>query len=562
MNALILRFVLLFVPLWTRLGVDVAQLRIILQTKLKMDDRTPMASFNKQKSKKPTKLVTVFQFFMLVILGCVFLLFFFYVEDRFTAYSLYFLSFMSILALTLVADFSTILLDARDQYIILPRPVNDRTVAIARIMHIGIKLLSQLIGLAIPGLICTAVIWGWGAMGLFVVQVFIAGLISLFFINIFYLLFLKLLPIQQFKDLVSYLQIVFSVLIFASYYLGPRLLETSYVQQIRIAEWPWLWGIPSVWIAALQELLAGDFSTLVIMLSLLAILSPIAALGLTTRIFSSGFNAKIAALSSGDEPSKEKGAMEKNSYRRPFYKKLAAWLTGSPLESAGFDLLWLMTARTREFKQQLYPSLAYIPIYFFFMFFSGKGNEGKSFKEKLIAIDESGLYIIMFYLSIFSLITVLQLVTKSDRYKAAWVYYAAPLHRPGNLMSGVLKACFVKFYLPFSLFFLVVCLPLFGSKIINDILLSIAVGGIEAVLLAMFIVKSYPFSRPMTKGESKIIVNLVIMGLIGVFGFVHYAIIRYETVVWGAAFICWGIFLLMLRYFKKDKWESLAYDEG
>ncbi|WP_028296348.1 hypothetical protein [Olivibacter sitiensis] len=559
MNVLFLKFILLFKSLWTSLGVDPKLLETILQTKLKMDDRTPMTSFGRQKEQKPTTFATVFQFVMLILLGSVFLLFFFYVDDRFTALSLYFLSFMSVLALTLVADFSTILLDTRDQYIILPRPVNDRTVAMARILHMGIKLMSQLIGLAIPGIICVLFLWGWVPMLLFIMQVFIAGLMSLLIINIFYLAFLRFLSIQRFKDMVSYLQIFLSIFIFAAYYVGPRLLESQFVQEIRIPNMPALWLVPAVWVAALQELLGGNISMLTILLSALAIATPLLAFGLATNIFSSGFNAKLAGLSIGDTPKNNKA--EADGQKQPFYKLLARWLTNSPLENAGFDLLWGMTSRTREFKQQLYPSLAYIPMYFFFLFFNGKGEEGKSVKERIADLDHSGLYIVMFYFSILSLISVLQLVTKSDRYKAAWIYYVAPMRHPGHLMSGVLKACLVKFYLPFSLFFLAISLPLFGPKIINDILLSMAFGGIEAVLLTLFLVKSYPFSRPMTKGESKFITNLVVMGFIGVLGLIHYAIVQYELLVWGATFLCWLIFLLMLHYFKKDKWTSLAYDD-
>lgn len=562
MNVLLLRLLLLFSPLWKSLGVDLMQLKTILQVKLKMDDRTPVASFNKQKPKKPTSWASMLQFAVMLLLGVALLMFFFIVHDRFVALSFYFLAVMCMLSLMLISDFSTILLDTRDQYIILPRPVNDRTVAIARILHMGIKVLSQLMGITLPAFVYIVLFLGVGEAGIFLVQTVIIGLLALLLVNLFYLFFLRLLPTQKFKDLISSLQIAFSVLIFGSYYLGPKLLQSEYVQEVHIEQLAATWFLPPVWVASLQQLLYTP-SVLVMVLSALALCSPLIALWFITRVFATGFSGKMAELGAGDiQPSKVSTA-KAASNKTPLHQRLASWFTSSPLESAGFNLIWLITARTREFKQQLYPTMAYIPVYFFFLFFMGRGkDDGLSFSDKLRDIEANGSYIVTFYLALFPLLTVLQLVTKSERYKAAWVYYVAPLQHPGHLISGVLKACFVKFFLPFSLFFLLISLPLFGLKIINDVLLSIAVGGIEAVLIALFVVKSYPFSRPVSKSDSRILVNLMVMGVVGLLGFGHFAIAWHEPTVWIATIACWGIFLLMLRYFKRDKWQGLGYEEG
>jgi hypothetical protein len=75
------------------------------------------------------------------------------------------LSFISMLSITLVSDFSPILLDTRDQYIIMPRPVNDKTLAISRITFIAIKLFNQVIALTLPVLIY--VLFNWDIVSVF-----------------------------------------------------------------------------------------------------------------------------------------------------------------------------------------------------------------------------------------------------------------------------------------------------------------------------------------------------------------------------------------------------------
>ncbi|SEM63153.1 hypothetical protein SAMN05216436_10643 [bacterium A37T11] len=559
MNKFFLFLVRTLSPVWTNLGVDPRQLLIILSVKLRMDDRNPRASFGKQAKEKKTTYATVLQFFMLLLMGSFFMAFFFMVQDHFVASSLYFLSVMSVLSLSLVADFSTILLDTRDQYIILPRPVSDRTVAIARIVHIAIKVLSQLLALGLPAFCYFLFLSHWSLALIFILQFLIAGLMSIFAVNLFYLFFLRVLNAQRFKDIISYLQIFLSILIFSAYYVGPKLLSSPFIQQLRIEHSAWTWVLPPVWIASLQQIGAKPLQEFVIVLAILALVTPILALWLTSRIFSSGFGGKLAALGAGDIPS-EKIGLHSKPKGNSFYKLLGQLFTTSHLERAGFNIVWLISGRSREFKQQLYPTLAYLPVYFIFLIFlNGNKGDQQSFAGKLAIVESNGLYVVMYYMALLSLMTVLQLVSTSNQFKAAWVYYVSPVSKPGELMSGVLKAGFIKFFIPFSFFFLAISLPLFGFKVLNDLLLSVAIGGIEAVIIALFVLKAYPFSRPVGKINNKFLVNIMLMSFIGLFGYAHYFFIKHELVIWVATAIMWGIFLIMLRYFKDDKWESLGY---
>src|SRR3546814_18687659 len=94
----------------------------------------------------------------MVVTGAMLLVDFSFLDDPYMAGSFYFFSLMCVLALMLISEFSTILLDTRDQFIILPRPVADRTFSVSRILHIGILLLVLLTGLSLPGLIYAIVV--------------------------------------------------------------------------------------------------------------------------------------------------------------------------------------------------------------------------------------------------------------------------------------------------------------------------------------------------------------------------------------------------------------------
>lgn len=559
MNKLIIRFILLFKPLLARLEVNTKQLEVLLKTKLLMDDRRPITSFA-NKPKKESNYSSWINIALLALMGCVLLLFLFLVNKPYLSYTIYFGAFMAMLCLTLIADFSVILLDGRDNFIVLPRPVNDITFSVARILHIGISIGKQVLGLALPGLIYTAITRGVLGALLFVVQAFMAMVLCVLLVNMFYLIAMRFLSVQRFKDIVAYLQIVFSVLIFAMYYTMPSLLESAMVQQLDFHNTYWLWFTPGAWIAALQELGTGDFSTLALLLSALAIIVPLLSIWLIASRFSVGFNAMLSALDVGEDSKMEKSSMKEQV---SFSDKLARVMTFSPLESAGFKFVWLLTGRTREFKTKVYPSMAYVPVYFFFLFFvRSRGMEGASLSDRWHNVMEQHTYLFIFYFSLLTLLTVFQFITQSEKYKAAWVYFVTPIRQPGQLMSGVLKAAFVKFYMPFMLVFTVLGLAFIGLPVLNDLILSTAVGGIAAVLICLFTVNGYPFSQPLKKTEGRFIANLLLIGLIGTIGFGHYLAVKYEWLVWILAMVFSGVLLILLHYFKKESWEKVEFRDS
>jgi len=559
MERYILRFILLFRGLWENLGVNFTQFKIILETKVTLDNRKPI-TFKKRNTGKSSSSSSIIQFIMYMIIGLMFMVILILIPDRYLALAIMLLCFISMLSITLVSDFSPILLDTRDQYIIMPKPVNDRTIALSRITFIAIKLFNQVIALCLPLLIYVLFNWDVIAIFLLVVQLLLSTLVALVFVNGFYLISIKYLPIQKFKDIISYLQIGLSMIIFLAYYLGPNLIQTIVESQLTIQQLKFLWLFPSTWIASFQSLLLGDHSLQIILFSVLGIVVPFFGIYACAQLFSRGFNAKIAALASADAPLPESTkVLSQNVTKRPLYKKLRTSLCSSPLEEAGFSIVWLISSKTREFKQQLYPSLAYLPIYFIFLFL--RTGDGLPIREKLVKLGESGLYIIMFYLSLLTILTVFQLITQSNKYKAAWIYYVTPIDRPGQFMTGVLKACLIKYVLPFNVLFFCICVPLFGISSINDLLLSSAVGGIESILIMLFLVKNYPFSKA-SQSSSKALVNLLILGLLGLLGYLHKVIFQYELLIWGLAVIGWILFFIMLKYLQKEDWKSLAFDDN
>src|SRR5690349_20744112 len=138
-NQILLKFVLLPEKLYRKNGVNIKQLRSILATKLLMDDRRPaslMAGRRRQKESKEINKATLTTMFVSALIGCLFLFSFALNTAIIAQLTFYFTYFIFMLASTLISDFTSVLIDVRDNYIIMPKPVSDRTMLLARLLHI------------------------------------------------------------------------------------------------------------------------------------------------------------------------------------------------------------------------------------------------------------------------------------------------------------------------------------------------------------------------------------------------------------------------------------------
>ncbi|MES2376156.1 MAG: hypothetical protein V4553_06250 [Bacteroidota bacterium] len=557
MDKILLKLVSLLNPMLQKTGVNTDQLNEILRIKLLMDNRRPKTIFGNKKNKsgKPPK--SIFSNIMVVILGLM-MSFLLFISDRpLAGQTLYFSIFMVMMALTLISDFTTVLIDTRDQFIILPRPVNDRTVAMARFLHVTLYVTQIALLQGLPGILLVFFVDGWAAIPIFFIQVIEATLLSVLLVNTVYFILIKLVSPQKFKDIISYVQIAFSVCIFAVYYLVPKLINVSSLKHIDLLSHKWVSFLPSVWIASLNEIVlhAGRANLTILIMAVTGLMFPIIGIWFVAKVLAPGFNRSLAIVSSADGNDASSASIKKQ-YKTDFRDKIANLVAPDPIENAGFKITWKLAARTREFKMKVFPAFAYVPIYFLYFAFNGKGQ---SITEKYETMQSNASYIFLIYLSTFVLSTILQNVSQSAKYKSAWVYYALPIDQPGKILAGMYKAIIVLYFIPYCLVLSVATIVIWGPITINDILLSFCISTIYGMLMALFMVKGLPFSKPiMVKaGGGKMIVSFVILGLIAALGFGHRFLIKWETLIWiliiPAILINW----IMFVQYKKQSWDAI-----
>jgi ABC-2 type transport system permease protein len=533
MNKLLLFLILLPKKLWAWTGADIVQLKAILKVKLMMDDRRPLRPGKQQSKKKPTKYASFVSVILSAAMGIMYTMPLMMVEDTIMGIWLYCSSFLLMLSFMLISDFSTVLFDTKDKNIILPRPINERTLLLSRLLHMFIYLFRIVVPMSLAGWIILGMEKGWLAALWFPFILLMLTIIALFIVNGVYLLILRLAHPGKFKDIINYFQIGVSMLVFACIYLMPRAVNTEGFAELKHNAYPWAVLTPSYWLAASWSWIEADkLSAATKWISILSFLGPLALAWLTIKYLSPSFAQRIGNIdnvNTEEQPISENKTTQKK--KSQFYLKLANWFNKNPLSKAGFCIAWLQTDRSRNFKMRVYPMFAFVPVYFIYIITM---NHNVSLVETWEKLSSSKSYILLLYMTAFVVTNLMTMLVASDQYKASWIYYSSPISQPGYVMSGAFKGLWIKYFIP--MYSIVACFILFiwGKHVIIDIILAFVNITVFALGILLISLRRLPFSstEKMNEKGTRVMKSIFVMLLPMSFGFGHYWVCAVPWLWW------------------------------
>lgn len=558
----LLVFVMLPKRLYLKIGIDVPKLKSILVYKLLVDDRSPTSiqniSNHKNKSKKELSNISYVSIFLNLVSGAFFMIVFMIGKDHITHITLYFSIFIIFLSMMLISNFTSVLIDIRDNYIILPKPVNGKTVVLARLLHIFIYMCKSVFPLAIPAIIFLSIDENiFAGLLLFIIVIF-ATLFTIFLISAVYILILKITTPEKFKHIISYIQIIFAIVIYASYQLVPRLISKVGFENMNLSDFKWILFMPSYWFACLFNwVFTWHVSSNEMIAGVLALIVPIASMYIVIKYLAPYFNQKLSMIS-GSEGNNitTRSPIKKNS--KTLEETLANIATNNTIEKAGFLFSWKMMARSRDYKMVVYPSIGYIFVFIIGILLTGnKNTKGLDFvtsdKIKLTSQLIIGIYVTSFVLA-----AAISQMVYTEKYKAAWIYYATPLVKPGQIISGGIKAVILQIHLFITLVYLILGIVLVGFSIVPNVILGI----INQILIAYVIVvlakKNFPFSQHLSnaKKTGSFIKSLYMILVYTMIGVIHFYIFK------NVYFIAISIVLTLLLLFYLSKYiKGLTWDK-
>jgi hypothetical protein len=561
-NRFFLWLVLVPSSLYEKMGINVNQLRAVLNTKLLIDDRRPNTFHQTQqkKQKKPVAFATLGTMFVTGFMGCFFLVSFIVGQDMVTRLTIYFSFFIFILASTLIADFTSVLIDIRDNVVILPKPISDKTFVLARLLHILIHISKLVIPMVLPALIYLGIKQSIIKLFPFIFLIALATLFTIFLINALYIFILKITTPERFKVVISYFQIFFTIAFYASYQLVPRLIDKAALEQYDIRTNIWAWLAPPYWFAGSWELLTNfQFSIPLFVSLLLSVLVPLASIWLVIKYFAPSFNQKLSMISgSGSEstPANQSNntptIIKKNSNYTTLFTN---FFTEKGAEKMSFQLIWKLTSRSREFKMKVYPSFGYLAVYLAMILL---GNKNISLRD---IQNQSGsgkvIFISLIYISSLILVMALAQILFSEKYKAGWLYFTTPIETPGRIISGGVKAMLAKFYLPIVTIICITAIAIVGPSIIPNLLLGIFNQLLITCSIAYITIRELPFTVAPMQGKTNIIRGLVSMLIPISFALLHWLIYSFMPVVIILAILSGIASWLVMDAIKHKKWNDL-----
>lgn len=494
--------------LWASMGADVTQLRALLQVRLMLDNRQPR-QWGKN-SGTPTKYRIWGMALISAFTGVLYLFPLVAFRDHIAGWTIYYTAFGFLYVFTLITDLSHVLLDTKEKYIVQTRPVTDRTLLLARLLHLFSYLLRTALPMSLGG-------WGMaiyfsgikGALW-FPVTMLLLLLMVVFVVNLFYIALLRFVKPSRFNTLLSYFQIGFAIILFASYQFLPRLFGTARLEAFDLSQYGIVRIFPAYWLAAtwgwmgVPVRLSGGTG-----LGLLAFALPLVCLIVLVRVLAPQFSRRLALIDSQGESAapaaKTSGKATSGTPPVSWGTRLARVFTRSRAGEAGFLISWALTGRSRSFRMRMITSLAYLPVYFVYII----STSSRSLPETLERLPQTNTYLMLLYMISFVVMQSVSYLAMSDTYKAAWIYRTTPLQHPGRLILGSVTAVWVKYILPFFTALSLVVLGIWGARVLPDVLLAafnIASFGLVTLRLTHFYL---PFSLPEKAEANKGALNIL-----------------------------------------------------
>ena len=554
MDKLILRFVLFIAKTFLKKDVDFEKLKIIAETKLIMDRRRVRVTMKKQNNKEPNNqlLITLIVYTIMGFLIGALVLSLKEIIITMTIIHSYVLFMM---AMTLITDFSSVLLDTTDNQIILPRPVNSKTFFVSRLVHILVYLLQFTIALALFPIIFIFIEYGVLVGLASIITILLTVMFAVFITYLLYGLILKVSSEEKIKDIISGFQIVMTIIFAVGFQIVPRLLNIENLKVTMPIHW-YTYLLPPMWMAnALQAVQQLHVDGPHLIMILLAIALPVFTFWVMIKFLAPSFSKKIAAM--GNAGTQEEIILNKEgNQKKGLSEKIAPIICINKTEEAGFEMAWKMTARDKGFKIQFYPSLAYILVFVFVVVF----KRGEDFANTWAQLNSSKSFLWCVYLPMFSISAAVSLIAFNENFAASWVYISRPLKQPGSLISGALKMLLVKFFAPIIFILFVFSYYVWGYKIIDDFVLGIF-NNILVFLIISHVGKSYlPFSmQPNVNQQSgKFIRVFIQMAIIGSLVGLHYLALKvWWLVIVLVPFSAAGCYFLF-RTVQNYSWQKIA----
>ena len=558
-NKFFLAVVLMPRRLYAAWGIQVPQLVAILTTKLVMDDRRPNTMHvTRRQQKKDAEISDATLGTMVIsgVMGMMYLFAFMVGTDLVTQFTFYYSMFMMMLCMMLVSDFTSVLIDVKDNFIILPKPVSGSTVVTARLLHVFIHVCKLVVPMSLPCFIYLLFRTNlWGSL-VFAGITLLTTLFSIFLINAVYLLILRVTTPERFKNIISYTQIAFAIIIYGSFQLMPRMANRVDFSSFNLHDQLPMLLAPPFWFAnAFHTLYAGSAGAVEWLAAALALGLPLLSIYVVVKFLAPAFNQKLAMIS-GSEGGGQSAAPG-TTVPQGLANTLARWLASGQVERTGFLFSWKMMSRSREFKVKVYPGIGYLVVLIVLFFLPNSREEDLDIQQLFAGFKP----IVVVYFSSMILLVAIHQIMVTEKFKAAWMFFITPVQQPGHLIHGAILAILARFFTALALVLLVLGVWLGGAGILPNLLLALCNQVLIAYAVAAINFTQLPFAQPVNEGEKggQFVRGVLLVLISGVLGGIHFFAFRQPVAIGIVLALSITGILLLRWHIRRKTWLDIEF---
>ncbi len=524
-------------------GANFTQVKLIVKYKILMDNRKVL---NPNSTKKEPKYSMWFQYLMYLIFGGMAAMIIGVSKSPYTAMFFGYAFLMFMLSINMIADFSTLLFDTRDNTIIIPRPVSEPTYLLARIVHITSYILGFTIAFSIIPMVVMLFHFNPLAAIFFFINSLLSAMFSVFITHLLYLGLMKIVSGERFKDIIAYFQIGITIFMMGGYQLLIRSLDKLENVSISTGKW-WVYLLPPSWMAGSNEAFVSfHFSLFSVISILLSILVPIFGLWFVVKVLAPGYASKLVIMEQGE-------LMKVTEHDNKFTLSgfLARIFTRTGTESAIFQTVWKVAGRDRKFKQTIYPLLGSIFVFMFLIGFSSHTS--------INDYVTSNNFLILLYFPFFFLFTINSTLKYSDNYKSAWIYKITPIKHPGEIISATIKAIILKLFLPVYCVVNGMMIYYRGIEFIGHIV----TGFILCIITLIGVLSLFKVNLPFTADTSvknargNMLLAFILFPLSAGIAGIHYLFIKFHFNMFMVALVLSGVCWFAFRLFRQIGWNKV-----
>jgi ABC-2 type transport system permease protein len=484
--------------LLTLLGVDPIQWRVLVQTALRVDLRTTgVMSMSRMASRGAGKASLRSFAITLGVMGLILGLIIFVAGDLFFSLSLFFSFLLFSVGSSLLLEYQAIVLSPDDYRQLGYQPITSRTFFAARLTSVLLYVWIMTLALGCFPFIASALTRNGGAIVTIVLiaTALLASTTAALLVISVYGWLLTLLPASRLKYALSYLQLAATFLIYASYFLLPRLIGQDALRQFSMPRTGWVLAIPGTWYASLVGIVAGQTTPIQLALaSITLVLAGVAMVASGGRL-SLDYADRLADLmtdSTSDAGQSKQRVRPGRVFRDGERRAVALLVKGLFRHDMKFRL----------------GVLGIVPLTIIYLLggFGGHGGVTDPFEMG----TRRGEPQLVYYAVLFFPTMLRQVMSRSDGYRAAWIFFATPADT-SRLVLAVKDFVLAYFVLPY-LAFLGLLLAWWFRRLDHLVILLVTLALLcHLVLLVQLLLNpELPFSQPETKGSRSQLMVLAI----------------------------------------------------